>query len=114
MPMTPAVISYRIETWNGKVKIAETRAWDTRVTIPSNGTFWAHYARGTFQNMSVFDKHYSWGQPGVFIFRLGVLNTQRLADSVYRLVVTATDVRGNESSSSIRFSVHNKAGWVGV
>ena len=114
MPITPAVINYRIETWNGKVKIPDTTVWDTRRTIPSNSTFWAHYARGTFQNMSVFDKHYSWGQPGSFVFRLGVLNTHRLADSVYRLVVTAKDVRGNQSSSSIRFSVHNKAGWVGV
>jgi hypothetical protein len=114
MPMTPAVISYHVETWNGKVKIPETTVWDTRQTIPSNSTFWAHYARGTFQNMSVFDKHYSWGQPGSFVFRLGALNTRRLADSVYRLVVTAKDIRDNQSSSSIRFSVHNKAGWVGV
>lgn len=114
MPMTPAVVSYRVETWNGKVTIPERRVWDTRRTIPSNAAFWAHYARGTFQNMSVFDTHYSWGQPGSFVFRLGALNTRRLHDSVYRLVVTAGDVRGNVSSASIRFSVHNKAGWVGV
>lgn len=114
MPMTPAVISYRIETWNGKVKIPETTVWDTRRTIPANSTFWSHYARGTFQNMSVFASHYSWGQPGCFVFRVGVLNTRRLSDNVYRLVITAKDVRGNQSSSSIRFSVHNKAGWAGV
>ena len=114
MPVTPAALSYRVETWNGRVKLPETIAWDTRETIPANATFWSHYARGTFQNMSVFGSHYSWGQPGCFRFRLGTIDTRRLTDSVYRLVVTATDVRGNRASSSIRFSVHNKSGWVGV
>ena len=114
MPITPAVVSYRIETWNGTVKVPERTVWDTRVTIPSNSTFWAHYARGTFQNMSVFGGHYSWGQPGCFVFRLGTLNTKTLPDNVYRLVVTTADVRGNQSSASIRFSIHNKSGWVGV
>lgn len=114
MPITPAVVSWRVETWNGKAKIREHAAWDARTTIPSNADFWRYYARGTFQNMSVFYPHYSWGQPGCFDFRLGTLNTLRLPDNVYRLVVTATDVRGNHSSSSIRFSVHNHTGWVGV
>jgi len=114
MPMTPALIAWHLETWNGKTKISEQVAWDTRQTIPSNGLFWRSYAKGTFQNMSVFGQHYSWGQPGCFRFRLGTLNTLKLADNVYRLVVTAADVRGNRSSSSLRFSVHNHAGWVGV
>jgi hypothetical protein len=114
MPITPAVVSYRIETWNGTVKAPERAVWDTRITVPANSTFWAHYARGTFQNMSVFGSHYSWGQPGCFVFRLGVLDTNTLPDNVYRLVVTARDVRGNESSASLRFSVHNKTGWAGV
>ena len=114
MPMTPALITWRVETWNGKVKIPTTVAWDMRVTLPPNSAFWTRYARGTYQNMSVFGGHYSWGQPGCFVFRLGTLESRKLADSVYRLVVTATDVRGNHSSSSIRFSVHNKPGWVGV
>jgi hypothetical protein len=114
MPITPSLITWHIETWNGKVEIPESTAWDTRVTIPSNADFWRYYARGTFQNMSVFAPHYSWGQPGCFVFRLGTLDTRRLRDNVYRLVVTAADVRGNRSSSSIRFSVHNHPGWVGV
>jgi hypothetical protein len=114
MPITPSLITWHLETWNAKVKIPETTAWDTRVTIPSNAAFWRYYARGTFQNMSVFTPHYSWGQPGCFVFRLGTLDTRRLTDNVYRLVVTAADVRGNRSSSSIRFSVHNRSGWVGV
>jgi hypothetical protein len=114
MPITPALITWHLETWNGTAVTRERTAWDTRVTIPSNAEFWQYYARGTFQNMSVFSAHYSWGQPGCFVFRLGTLDTRRLRDNVYRLVVTAADVRGNHSSSSIRFSVHNKRGWVGV
>jgi len=114
MPITPAVVSWRIETWNGKVKLPETTAWDARTTVPSNADFWRYYARGTFQNMSVFYPHYSWGQPGCFVFRLGKLDTHRVPDNVYRLVVTVADVRGNHSTSFIRFSAHNETGWVGV
>jgi hypothetical protein len=114
MPVTPSYVSWRVETWNGKVRVPETTAWDVRTTLPSNDAFWTHYARGTFQNMSVFGKHFSWLQPGCFVFRLGSLQTRNLADSVYRLVVTVTDERGNHSSSAVRFSVHNSPGWVGA
>lgn len=114
MPVTPSRLSWRIETWNKKVVMRETTAWDVRTTIPSNADFWEHYARGTFQNMAVFTPHYSWGQPGSYLFRLATLDTRRLPDNVYRLVVTASDIRGNHSSSAVRFSVHNDPGWVGV
>src|SRR5207248_5181475 len=60
MPITPARLTWRVETWNGRVAIPETTAWDTRTTIPSDSLFWQHYARGTYQNMSVFSPHYSW------------------------------------------------------
>ena len=85
-------------------------AWDTRITLPSNGEFWRFYARGTFQNMAVFGKHYSWLQPGCFVFRAATLDTRKLPDNVYRLVVTAADVHGNHSSASLRFSIHNDHG----
>jgi hypothetical protein len=35
----------------------------------------------------------------------------RLPDGVYDLVVTATDINGNDGSR--RFTVHNRPGWVG-
>jgi hypothetical protein len=74
------------------------------------------YARGTFQNMAVFGSHYSYLQPGCFLFRLTrtPLDTTRLPDGVYDLVVTATDIRGNSGSLSRTFSVHNAPGWVGT
>jgi hypothetical protein len=66
--------------------------------------------------MSVFGAHYSFMQPGLYLVRLtpGGFNTQTLHDAVYDLVVTATDIRGNHSSATQRFSVHNRPGVSGV
>lgn len=114
MPITPALLRWHVETWNGKVVLRERTAWDTRRTLPPNSEFWRYYLRGTFQNMAVFGKHYSWLQPGCFVFRTATLDTRRLPDNVYRLVVSVADIRGNASTTSLRFSVHNDPGWVGV
>jgi hypothetical protein len=113
MPMTPAVVRWRIETWNGRIAVKDTAAYDVRVTIPSPVTFWRVYARGTYQNMSVFGNHFSWLEPGRFLFRLSPngFDTRKLKDGVYAVVVTATDIAGNSSSASARFTVHNAAGW---
>ena len=114
MPVTPNLLTWHVERLGGKVVIPERTAWDTRFTIPPNSAFWSYYARGTYQNMAVFAPHYSWAQPGSYVFRLATLDTRRLSDNVYRLVVTAADVRGNHTSASLVFTVHNDAGWVGV
>jgi hypothetical protein len=89
---------------------------DFRTTIPPDDAFWSVYARGTFQNMSVFGKHYSYLQPGCFLFRLTrtPFDTTRLRDGVYDIIVTATDISGNSSSLSRRFTIHNRPGWVGA
>lgn len=65
--------------------------------------------------MCVFGTHYSYMQPGVYLFKLAPegFDTRRLTDDVYDLVVTASDIAGNQSSSTQRFSVHNRPGWVG-
>jgi hypothetical protein len=60
--------------------------------------------------MSVFGKHYSYMQPGVYRFLLtpqGV-DTRTMSDGVYELVVTATDIRSNHSSLVQRFSIENR------
>ncbi len=114
MPVTPNLISWRIEMLGGKAVRPERIAWDTRFTLPPNTAFWSYYARGTYQNMAVFSPHYSWAQPGSYVFRLTSLDTRRLHDGVYRLVVTAADERGNHSSSSVVFCIHNRPGWAGV
>jgi hypothetical protein len=65
--------------------------------------------------MSVFGKHYSWLQSGTYLFKLTPrpLDTKLLRDGVYNVVVTAADTRGNEAVKTLRFTVHNRAGWIG-
>ena len=115
MPVAPALLTWRIQDLDGLAIVAETVAADFRATIPDNSLFWSHYARGTYQNMSVFGEHYSWGQPGCYLFKLTPkpFSTKSIPDGVYDLVVTATDIRGNQGSRSRRFTVHNRPGWVG-
>jgi murein DD-endopeptidase MepM/ murein hydrolase activator NlpD len=116
LPVTPALITWRIEqAVTHRVVVHTHTAFDVRGAMPSNDRFWTIYARGTHQNMSVFGKHFSYMQPGRYLFRLapGGFDTRRLRDSVYDLIVTATDIRGNSSSLAVRFSVHNKPGVLG-
>lgn len=112
MPVTPAVVAWRLKTIRGK-PAARGIAADFRRYTPPNGSFWSYYARGTYQNMSVFGPRYSWGQPGRFLFKLtrSPFDTSSVPDGVYDLVVTATDIRGNASSKSLRLTIHNGAGW---
>ena len=111
-PVAPALITWQIRSLNPKIVVPRTVTVDFRSTMPDSRNFWRVYARGSYQNMSVFGKHYSYRQPGHYLYRLTPtsFNTARLKDSVYDLVVTATDVRGNATTSSLRFTVDNRAG----
>jgi Peptidase family M23 len=116
LPVTPALITWQIkDATTHRVVVRKDTAFDVRGAMPSNDRFWTIYARGTHQNMSVFGKHFSYMQPGQYLFRLapGGLDTRKLRDGVYDLVVTAIDIRGNSSSLVTRFSVHNKPGVLG-
>jgi hypothetical protein len=115
LPVAPALLTWRIQRWDGKIIVPERTVVDFRTTEPSDSAFWSVYARGTFQNMSVFGKHYSYMQPGCYLFKLTPtpMNTTQLHDGVYDIVVTATDIRGNSSSLTRRFTVHNRPGWIG-
>jgi hypothetical protein len=115
LPVTPALVEWRIQHINGKVVVPTRVIYDVRQHLPAFGDFWRIYARGTHQNMSVFGKHYSFMQPGAYFFRLapGGFDTHTLRDDVYELVVTAIDIAGNQSSDVQRFSVHNRPGVVG-
>jgi len=115
MPVVPALITWRLQRLGGKVVLPERVAVDFRKTLPPNARFWDLYARGTFQNFSVFGRHYSWAEPGVYLFKLtrSPIDTRSLPDGVYDFVVTARDVRGNSAVLSKRFTLHNRPGWVG-
>jgi hypothetical protein len=117
LPVTPALVTWEIRRAdNGKVIVPQHTAYDVRNHLPAPSMFWQVYARGTHQNMSVFGMHYSYMQPGLYLLRLtpGGFDTRSLHDAVYDLVVTATDIRGNHSSATQRFSVHNRPGVSGV
>jgi hypothetical protein len=115
LPVSPALITWRIRSWAGRTVVPRQVAVDYRTTVPANSAFWQVYARGTYQNMSVFGPHYSYLQRGCFLFKLTPrpFDTHRLRDGVYDLVVTANDIRGNSRSATLRFTVHNRAGWIG-
>jgi hypothetical protein len=115
LPVTPALLAWRMQRLNGSVVVPRRVAWDVRASQPSSEDFWRFYARGTFQNMAVFGSHYSYGIGGVYLFKLTQrpFDTRSLRDGVYDLVVTASDTRGNHGSRSLRFLVHNRRGWVG-
>lgn len=108
LPVTPALLTWEIRSWNGKVVLGRQVANDFRRSLPGR-SFWQVYARGTFQNMAVFGHHYSWAQPGSYLFKLSsrAFDTRTIRDGAYDLVVTATDIRGNSSSLTRRFTVAN-------
>ena len=112
MPVAPALVAWKLRQLSGKVA-ARGVAADYRRTTPPNERFWSYYARGTYQNMSVFGPRYSWGQPGCFLFKLtrAPFDTSSVPDGVYDLLVRVTDIRGNTTSKALRLTIHNRAGW---
>jgi len=117
LPVTPALIEWHIRRADsGRIVVPSRIAYDVRAHLPALNDFWRVYARGTHQNMSVFGKHYSFMQPGVYLFRLtpGGFDTHTLPDGFYEVVVNASDIRGNHSSAVQRFSIHNRPGVTGV
>jgi len=116
MPVAPALLTWHLQTLAGREIGGTHVAVDFRRVIPPNPEFWSYYARGTYQNMSVFKPHYSYAQPGCFLFKLtrGKFDTRSVPDGIYDLVVTAADIRGNHSSSSRRITIHNRPGWLGA
>lgn len=110
LPVAPARLTWRIERANdGRVVIDERVAFDVRETIPANEVFWSVYARGSRQNMTTFGNQRAWRTPGTYLFRLtrSSLDTRRLPNGIYRLVVTAADIRGNSGSLDQVFIIRN-------
>lgn len=112
MPTAPAEISWRVErARDHAVRLRERVAFDVRRWVPSESRFWQIYARGTRQNMPTFRRHRYWRQEGLFLYRLGNLDTRKLADGIYDLVVIARDIRGNTASRTATFLIYNHRLW---
>lgn len=109
LPVAPALLTWRVEAAkDGNVVLPDQRAFDVRVTLP-HSAFWQCYARGARQNMSTFSGQRAWREPGVYLYKLTQkpFDTARLPNGINTLVVTATDIRGNHSSSRQVFIVRN-------
>jgi hypothetical protein len=108
-PVTPARVSWRLER-RGRVVLRGV-ARDER-TVPENALFWQTYARGTYQNWPVFHGRKARFVVGHYLFKLfpRPLDTRRLRDGAYVLVVSARDTRWNSDSRRVRFTVDNGSG----
>ena len=113
LPVAPALLTWQVErVQNGRIAVPRRVAFDVRTTIPENDGFWTYYERGSRQNMATFGKQRAWRTPGTYLYRLTrkPFNTRQLRNGIYRLVVTATDIRGNSSSLEQVFIVRNGLG----
>ncbi|MEO5575730.1 MAG: M23 family metallopeptidase [Gaiellaceae bacterium] len=113
LPVAPALLTWHVErAANGRIAVPRRVAFDVRTSIPENSAFWTYYARGSRQNMATFGTQRAWRTPGTYLYRLSrkPFDTRKLRNGVYRLVVTATDIRGNSSSLAQIFVVRNGLG----
>ena len=112
MPTVPALITWRVErASDGTTVVREQTSFDVRARVPPQKDFWRSYLRETRQNMPTFKLHRYWRQPGLFVFRLGVLDTRRLPDGIYTIVATSSDIRGNSASARQILTIYNHPGW---
>jgi hypothetical protein len=101
LPVAPARLAWRLVAAHGAVVVPEHVVFDVTRHLPP-ASFWSVYARGTHQNMTTFTRFYAYRQPGAYIFRLGAMP---VAAGTYRVVVTASDIRGNTSSRTTQLVV---------
>ena len=95
LPVTPALLEWRLTDTSGRVVVPTRVVYDVRRHLPPASGFWTVYERGTHQNMTTFSHFYAYRQPGAYLFRLGDVH---LTPGTYTLVVTAVDIRGNHGS----------------
>jgi hypothetical protein len=111
--VTPATVSWRLETPGGAVAVPWTTVADFRQTEPGNDDFWRIFAPGTHQN-----KYGPKGRItevkmiGLYSYDLtpAGLDTRKLPNGVYTLTVRASDTCGNSGSLTEQIRVANPAG----
>ncbi|HEY7690981.1 MAG TPA: M23 family metallopeptidase [Gaiellaceae bacterium] len=109
LPVAPALVTWRVErASDGRIVVPRRTAFDVRRTLPRR-PFWSLYVRGTRQNASNFGGHKAWREPGIYLYNLcaPALDTTRLPNGIYRLIVTVSDIRGNTSSAQQVVRIRN-------
>jgi murein DD-endopeptidase MepM/ murein hydrolase activator NlpD len=106
-PVTPARVTWRVVTSEGKTVSGPNVARDVRGTNPGSDEFWLTFARGSHQNWPVFADGKARGMTGRYIFRLGSkpFDVDHLKAGTYKLIVAASDTAGNVKTRAQTFSV---------
>jgi hypothetical protein len=107
VPVTPARLSWQLQTLRGQALLSEQTAADFSVTIPPSDRFSSVYAEGTYQNFPAVGAHYLYGTPGDYLFNLNPrpLDTTLMPPGRYRLTVVAADTCGNRGILSEQIRV---------
>jgi hypothetical protein len=108
MPVTPALVRWRLTGPRGRVVVGERTAADFRISIPPNGDFWNVYAADTHENFPEVPLSPESLERGRYIFRLTPPSDPlELQPGTYTVTVTATDTRGNSGSLSRQIVVRS-------
>jgi len=107
IPLTPARISWQLQSLSGQALAPEQTSTDFSFTIPPSDAFSSVYAEGTYQNFPVVGERYFYGTPGDYLFKLNPapLDTTLMPPGRYRLTVVAADTCGNEGTLSEQIHV---------
>ena len=95
-PVTPSLLRWRVTTGGGRVLRGWRTAIDHRLAKPADDAFTTQYARWTRQNKR--------NRAGRYRFVLAAAwDTRTLADGLYVVEVSASDVSGN--TTVVRFPI---------
>jgi hypothetical protein len=104
--VTPATLGWWLSAEDGSIVRGPSTVFDVRRTLPPSREFWHVYSSGTFQNFPVSERFHL-TMVGNYVFRVAELNTESLANGLYRLTVKATDICGNAGSLRTTIRVAN-------
>jgi hypothetical protein len=112
MPVAPAVVRWRLLAQSGTVAIGWHTPVDFRRTIPPDRLFWRTYARGSYQNFPAIGERFYYGAAGRYLYILtpGGLDTRRLANGRYRIMVQAGDICGDTRTATFAIDIRNPTG----
>jgi hypothetical protein len=109
MPVTPAIVGWRMTTLAGKAVVPGRKVVDFTVALPPQQAFWNVFARGSYQNNPRFNRQVYSGLPGRYMFNLTPtpIDTHQFANGIYEVTASAFDVRGHRATLTQRIAIRN-------